>query len=266
MSVLTLAGKPIDWANPPKATTRVVWSQRDIYGRAVTGSLRSIAHLDWLNDEAKREFGVGIRVIQPPYNTTVRASAGTHDYDATYDLYIPGIDWLRAQRFFRSRGLGCWVRWYRKGVWNTHIHGFTLPEQEGTYRPDDFALAGFKVGYLIDGGWSTKGRVVAHAQISSYYDHRTGMSGNAKDGTWFPPNIKNTIFDLSAYIRRQNVKPVPAPKPPARKPKTYTIRPGDTLSSVGARFGVTWQDIARWSGIKDPNKITVGQTVYLEKP
>lgn len=266
MAVLTLAGKPINWAKPPKPTTRVMWSQRDIYGRYVTGSLRTIAHVDYLNEQSKKEFGVGIRVFQPPYNRTVKASAGTHDYDACLDLYIPGVAWSTQQKFFRKHGFAAWWRKASKS-WPNHIHGFTLPEQEGTNRADDFDMAGFTVGYLVDGGWSTRGRPVASAQITSYYNHRSGLSGNARDTSWFPPNIKSTIFDLSDYIARQlAMEVVPAPKPSTRKAKTYTVKPGDTLSAIAARHGVTWQNVAKWSGIKNPNKISVGQVVYLEKP
>ena len=46
MTVLTLAGKLIDWHNPPKPTDRVIWSERTTGGKQVTGSLRTIAHLD----------------------------------------------------------------------------------------------------------------------------------------------------------------------------------------------------------------------------
>lgn len=264
MSVLTLSGKPINWSKPPKATDRVMWSQRDIYGRYVTGSLRTIAHLDQMNMRAIAQFGVGIRVIQPPFNRTVKASAGTHDYDACLDVYIPGVSWATQQAFFRREGFAAW--WRRKTKsWDPHIHGFTLPPQEGRDRADDFRIFGFKVGKFVDGGWSLFGRRVASAQITAYYDHRSGMSGNAHDPSWFPPDIKATIFDLGAYIDRQKGGAQPPVSPTQPKRKTYVIKAGDTLSAVGARYGVKWQDIAKWSNITDPNKIEVGQKVYLEK-
>lgn len=269
MSVLTLAGKPINWDNPPKATDKVQWSQKDIYGRRVIGSLRTIAHLDHLNTLAKKKFGVGVSVIQPPYNTGVRASAGTHDYDACLDVFIPGVPWLTAQAFFRANGFGAWWRRRKPRVWNDHIHGFTLPPREGKSIADDFAIFGFKVGYLVDGGYSTRGRRVSSAQIESYYAERSGMSGNARDNTWFPDDIEATIFSLTDYIARQRglaEHPDAKPPKPTRKPRTHTVQRGDTLSAIGARYGVKWQDIARWSGIKNPNNISVGQIVYLEKP
>src|SRR6478735_6686204 len=51
MTVLTLGGKPINWNRPPKATARVKWSQLTTGGKPVTGSFRSICHLDRLNSQ-----------------------------------------------------------------------------------------------------------------------------------------------------------------------------------------------------------------------
>ena len=62
MSVLTLAGKPIDWAHPPAPTTKVMWSQRTSGGKPVTGSLRTIAFIDHLSILAMKKYNTGIRV------------------------------------------------------------------------------------------------------------------------------------------------------------------------------------------------------------
>jgi len=43
----------------------------------------------------------------------------------------------------------------------------------------------------------------------------------------------------------------------------YVVRPGDTLSAIGARFGVSYQDIARASGIANPNVIRAGQVLTI---
>lgn len=45
--------------------------------------------------------------------------------------------------------------------------------------------------------------------------------------------------------------------------KTYTIRPGDTLSGIAARFGTTVSAIAALNGISDPNRIYAGTTVRI---
>lgn len=62
--------------------------------------------------------------------------------------------------------------------------------------------------------------------------------------------------------------PKPAPKPvakPVAKPaaKSYTVRKGDTLSGIGARFGVAWQKIQSSNGISNPNLIHPGQTLKI---
>lgn len=212
MSVLTLAGRPIDWTNPPAATARVQWSQKTGGGKPVTGSLRTIAHLDHLNDLAVKRWGRGIVVIQPPYNAGVKASAGTHDYDACSDLHIPDVGWRDQETWLRANGYGCW--WRRPPAFGHHIHGFTLPPREGRDVNDDWKIHGFKVGRFVDGGWSTLGRKAYSSQIGDYYARRTGLAGHALDsGSTFPENIEATVFDLDAWVRRQRGD-TPPPKPP----------------------------------------------------
>ena len=44
---------------------------------------------------------------------------------------------------------------------------------------------------------------------------------------------------------------------------TYTVQAGDTLSSIAARFGTTFQSLASINGISNPNVIEVGQVLRL---
>ena len=44
----------------------------------------------------------------------------------------------------------------------------------------------------------------------------------------------------------------------------YTVKKGDTLSSIAKRYGTTYQKIAQLSGIKNPNVIRVGQKVRVK--
>ena len=50
-------------------------------------------------------------------------------------------------------------------------------------------------------------------------------------------------------------------KPPAR---TYTVRSGDTLSGIAARYGTTYIELARKNGIANPNVIYPGQTIRID--
>ncbi|MCX8072974.1 MAG: M23 family metallopeptidase [Candidatus Binatia bacterium] len=45
----------------------------------------------------------------------------------------------------------------------------------------------------------------------------------------------------------------------------YRVRPGDTLSSISARFGVSVAELARVNGLDDPNCIQAGQELRIPK-
>lgn len=224
MSVLTLTGKAINWSKSPKATDRVKWSGKTSGGKAVTGSLRSIAWIDQTNARAVAKFGRGLVVIQSAYNSGVAASAGTHDYDACFDVYIPGVPWRTQETFFRQQGSGAY--WRKPPKFGNHIHLFVLPPREGKVVSDDYKVAGFKVGKYVDGGYSLYGSKRNSSQIDDYYARpmKNALAGHAADDGYHPPNITATIFNLPAYITAQRAiqaAKVPAPKP---TPKSATFR------------------------------------------
>lgn len=43
----------------------------------------------------------------------------------------------------------------------------------------------------------------------------------------------------------------------------HTVRPGDTLSAIGVRYGVPFQDISRLNDLADPDKIEAGQRLRI---
>ena len=47
------------------------------------------------------------------------------------------------------------------------------------------------------------------------------------------------------------------------KSTTYTVKSGDTLSGIAAKFGTTYQAIAAKNGISDPDLIYVGQKLVI---
>jgi LysM repeat protein len=53
-----------------------------------------------------------------------------------------------------------------------------------------------------------------------------------------------------------------APAQPAPT-TTYTIRSGDSLSAIAAKFGTTVQNLVNLNGIADPNKIYAGQVLKI---
>lgn len=49
-----------------------------------------------------------------------------------------------------------------------------------------------------------------------------------------------------------------------RQSRTYTVRAGDTLSGIAARYGTTWQHLQQINGIKNANLIFAGQVLRID--
>ena len=45
--------------------------------------------------------------------------------------------------------------------------------------------------------------------------------------------------------------------------QTYTVKKGDTLSGIAAKYGTTYQKLASYNGIANPNNISVGQVIRI---
>jgi lipoprotein NlpD len=50
------------------------------------------------------------------------------------------------------------------------------------------------------------------------------------------------------------------------KPGYYAVRPGDTIRRIAAETGQTWQNIARWNNLDNPDLIEVGQVLRVIPP
>jgi lipoprotein NlpD len=50
------------------------------------------------------------------------------------------------------------------------------------------------------------------------------------------------------------------------KPGYYAVRPGDTIRRIANETGHTWQNIARWNNLDNPDLIEVGQVLRVVPP
>ena len=109
----------------------------------------------------------------------------------------------------------------------------------------------------------------SHAPATQTYTVRSGdtLSGIAAryGTTWQHLQQLNGLADPNRIYVGQVLKvtgsaPAAAPAPAAR---TYTVRPGDTLSGIAARYGTTWQHLQQINGIRNANLIRVGQVLRI---
>lgn len=68
-------------------------------------------------------------------------------------------------------------------------------------------------------------------------------------------------YDYNIIQKIVNQKLGVKPKPSAIY---YTVKKGDTLSTIAERYGTTYQNIAKLNGISNPNKIYVGQKLKIK--
>lgn len=66
-----------------------------------------------------------------------------------------------------------------------------------------------------------------------------------------------------ARIVRGQVLTLPPTGGPAAFPRTYLVDVGDTLRNIGTRYGVTWEQIAAYNNIPNPNLIFAGDVIAI---
>ncbi len=138
--------------------------------------------------------------------------------------------------------------------------------------------------YLIDDGWdwtkvegeSTPTAPVhvaspAPAQATGPGGTYTVVSGDSLSGIgakvgadWRAiAQLNNISAPFTIYPNEVLHLPGGAAVTPSSVTVRYTVQAGDTLSGIGAKFGVSFETIAQLNGIADPNKIYAGQVLVI---
>lgn len=86
-------------------------------------------------------------------------------------------------------------------------------------------------------------------------------------GKWGNGDERKTKLSAAGYDYKavQNIVNKKVEESEAAKTVTYTVKAGDTLSAIAKKYGTTYQKIAKDNGIKNANKISVGQKLVIKK-
>lgn len=79
----------------------------------------------------------------------------------------------------------------------------------------------------------------------------------------YDPNTIQTLVNQKMGVKTSAPKKT-APTPKKSSAVYYTIKKGDTLSGIAAKYGTTYQNLAKINGIANPNKIYVGQKIRVK--
>lgn len=95
-----------------------------------------------------------------------------------------------------------------------------------------------------------------------------GIPGWVKGRTYSVAQVSGNrvlLAGINSWINKADVEIISVSSAPVQAPAqaTYTVRSGDTLSSIAARFGTSYQALASLNGIANPNLIYVGQVLRV---
>lgn len=105
----------------------------------------------------------------------------------------------------------------------------------------------------------SKGQRVTRGQVLGYMGN-TGYS-NGAHLHWEVRNTSDTRIDPTPYIDADLPGEKPQPTPPGET--VYIVQKGDTLSGIAAKYGTTWQVLAEYNKIANPNLIYPDQIIVI---
>lgn len=213
--------------------------------------------------ENKKQANLGVSVI----SDIIRAFCETVEAAGYYVVVYANKDWLtnRIDADCKSR-YDIWLaQWTSK------------PTYTGSYGMWQYTSDG-----AVDG---IAGRVDMNIAYKDYPSVIAGMDGSSDTTTSTPTDTaKKTNAELANEViagkwgngeeRKQRLTAagydydaVQAIVNKLVQPQetVYTVKKGDTLSGIAAKYGTTYQKLAKYNGIQNPNLIHVGQKIKIPK-
>lgn len=106
--------------------------------------------------------------------------------------------------------------------------------------------------------------MIAHASLNEKGTTTGGIPGDQTGGEICTRSYYNYPWDCVLRYKEDAVSSSNSSvSSNSIRSDVYTVKAGDTLSGIAATYGVSYQALASENGIKDPNKIFVGQTIKI---
>ena len=118
--------------------------------------------------------------------------------------------------------------------------------------------------------------VMGIAFVAIVIARQSGSSGSLVDGSPTPvvsvrplssptaaPTLVPIVAPSDSVLPSPSASAVPPTPGPSAQTATYTVRQGDTLTAIAARFGTTSKVLVQLNAIKDPALLKIGQVLVL---
>ncbi|MBR3837918.1 MAG: LysM peptidoglycan-binding domain-containing protein [Clostridia bacterium] len=148
----------------------------------------------------------------------------------------------------------------------------SLVEEQG-YWVGIYSNRNWAVTRLTDPWYNTKARWIAQYNSTNTYPGSYGLWQYSNAGS--VSGIRGRVLldrayvdyptEMRAFYARQGIETAPTDPAPPPVEQTYVVKAGDTLSEIGARFGVPWKTLASYNGIENPSLIYPGQIIRIPK-
>lgn len=123
------------------------------------------------------------------------------------------------------------------------------PQPATAPAPQPAAPAASRVCVVVQAGDSLSSIAAAHGGVwSDWTGYRSGSP---------------SLIYAGETVCRQGASQAPAPAAPSASPVYHVVSWGETLSSIAARYGTSWQALQALNGISNANVIYVGQRLVI---
>ena len=175
-----------------------------------------------------------------------------------YDWCDVFVDWLFIKAFGKEVGMKLLTQAY-KGLGAGVRYSADYYKAKGQFKTDP--QPGDQIFFVNGSTWTHTGIVVSVKDGMVYtIEGNAGANADRVVECRYPVGASY----IAGYGRPDwSLVPADTDDKPTTSGSTYTVKKGDTLSGIAAKYGTTVDTLVQLNGIKNPNLIITGQVLKL---